>query len=247
MDGAATANIGLILGNVTDLDLVDTGICEQSQLGCDVVDHTDNEYLRGEAAVAGFDRLRSHPLGLGTITGYMDVATHDDWAWIPLMHSAGGAVAVGERHRLLDRSLGAAHPTGGHSSRPVERFRSMAGQPDLDRRIRQRRDACLMDGERLTGRHLLAGEQPPHDVEAGLEPRDAVSQPDAHGGELLIATAECDLKDEPPAGDRGQGRNLLGEDHRVPQRKQIQRARRPRPLGEEAAELRRVLVVPGRL
>jgi hypothetical protein len=74
-----------------------------------------------------------------------------------------------------------------------------------------------------------------------------VLQGRAHRGELRLVVAETALDDEPAPRDRRQCADLLGHEHRIPQRQEKQApGRRVAPLGQEPAEDRHVLVVePG--
>ena len=66
----------------------------------------------------------------------------------------------------------------------------------------------------------------------------------AHGGELAVAAADAGLDDERRVGERRQRADVLGDEHRVPQRQQEQAPDRAvAPLGQQPAEHRRVLVV----
>ena len=114
-----------------------------------------------------------------------------------------------------------------------------APDPDLERLRRDRGDPRAV--------HLLAGEEPAHRVETRFEARRPPAQRHAHGRELVGPAADRGLHDEAAAGDRRQGADLLGEQHRRPERQQEQRAGGPvTPLREQAADNRDVLVVDAR-
>ena len=73
---------------------------------------------------------------------------------------------------------------------------------------------------------------------------DPVAERHPQRGELRVAAAERALEDEAAVGERRQRPELLGGQHRMPEREQHQDARRPvAPLGEEPAHHRGVLVV----
>ena len=92
--------------------------------------------------------------------------------------------------------------------------------------------------------HGLPGPQCPDDRQRLLELRRLAPVPDAHRGELSPAPADRALQDERPLRDARERRRLLGDQHRVPQRQEVQRPGLPRaPLRQHAAEDRRVLVV----
>ena len=98
--------------------------------------------------------------------------------------------------------------------------------------------------ERRLGVDLLARAEPPHDVERRLEERRSRADRHAERVELLVAAADRALHDERSGRDRRERADLLGQQHRVPQRQQEQRARGPVvPLGEQAPHDRDVLVV----
>jgi len=92
--------------------------------------------------------------------------------------------------------------------------------------------------------HDLAGEQTPDDAERLLERRRPLLDVGAHGQELRLVVAQAGLHDEAAARDGGERADLLGDQHRVPQRKQEQApGGLVAPLRQQTAHDRDVLVV----
>jgi hypothetical protein len=109
---------------------------------------------------------------------------------------------------------------------------------------RTQRELCVRDLEAPGRVHHLARQQPSDDVERFLESRRTGPDVGAHRGEPVLAPAEAALHDEGPLRDGGQGPDLLGDQHRVPQWEQEQAPCRGRaPFCEKAAKDRGVLVV----
>ena len=139
-------------------------------------------------------------------------------------------------------------PTVAETGGAVDRDLGAAADPHLEWLGGDRRDARVADPDvAVPARHSFAGEQTAHDVEALLEPRRCARSSVAHPAELLGPATDRGLQDEAAVGDRRQRAELLGEQHRVPQRQQEQDpARFVAPLREQPAEDRDVLVVRAR-
>ena len=102
-----------------------------------------------------------------------------------------------------------------------------------------------MDGVKLAV-DRLAMQKGLDDEDALLETGSPLTQIDSHGPELARAATEAGLDDERPRRHGGQGPDLLGHQHRMPQRDEKQAAGRAvGPLRQKATEHRDVLHVPG--
>jgi len=117
-------------------------------------------------------------------------------------------------------------------------------------------DATLAARAKKAEMEILARDQPeagamsftrqqaPDNFKGFLESRRTRPDVGAHGGEPGLAPAEPALHDEGALSDGGQCPDLLGHQHRVPQREQEQTPGRGlAPLREQPAEHRRVLVI----
>jgi hypothetical protein len=136
-----------------------------------------------------------------------------------------------ERGRVVGRELRAGQPPVAQAGGPIDGGRGMTPDPHLERLGRHRSDAGAVD--RLTGR------QATDHVEGLLESPSSPAHVGAHGRELGTAAADGALHDEPACGDRRQRPHLLGHQHRVPQRQQVERTRGAvAPFGQQAAEHR---------
>jgi hypothetical protein len=130
------------------------------------------------------------------------------------------------------------------SCRAVDGRRCAGADPDLYGLGGTQRQARFGDPEPPGGTHRLTRQQAPDNVEAFLESRRARPDVCAHRGEPGLAPAEPALHDEGTLSDGGQGPDLLGHQHRVPQREQEQAPGRGlAPLREQPPEHRRVLII----
>lgn len=87
------------------------------------------------------------------------------------------------------------------------------------------------------GGHGLAGEEAADDVQAGLEAGRAPGVVRAHPGELLLVAADGAREDEPTGCERRQRAHLLGDQYRVPEGQEVQRALRPvAPFRQQSPE-----------
>ena len=160
------------------------------------------------------------------------------------MSGAALAIEIGLRPRLLVGEAGARDPAFRQSCRPIDRWRCAGADPDVDGLSRTQREARFGDPEPPGGAHGLAGQQTPDDVESFLESRWPRPEVGAHRGEPVLAPAESALHDERAPSDGGERTDLLGHQHRVPQRQQEQApGRRLPPFGEKPPEDRRVLII----
>ncbi len=120
---------------------------------------------------------------------------------------------------------------------PVDGGRRRRADPHFERFGWSGRDARAFDAIGSFRRHLFSGAQPAHDVEGGFEASDALLDRRAHRRKLLVAAAERALHDEAPSRDRRQRPDLLGDEHRVPERQEEQRAGGALvPLGQQPAQ-----------
>ena len=141
-----------------------------------------------------------------------------------------------ERAGLVDRRFRAGEPAIAQAGGAVDGRRRVTADPHLERLGGHGGDLRAVD--------VLARAETANDVERVLEAGDASVDVDVHGRELLGAAADGALHDEAPGRDGRQRADLLGDEHRVPQREQVERAGRPFvPLGQQPAEHRGVLVV----
>ena len=120
--------------------------------------------------------------------------------------------------RRRDARRGRSHGSAVAADPHLERFRCHRARSG-PRRPRRRRAA----GARCRGRPRIARARPRSGTPIASN--------------CVGAAADRGLQDEAPAGDRRQRADLLGEQHRVPQRQQEERARGTvAPLREQAAE-----------
>ena len=129
----------------------------------------------------------------------------------------------------------AARSIAGGAAAPIQTSTGSAGRGAT--RARSKRPAPV-------ARDLFARPQPAQDRERLLEARRALLGIDAHRRELPIGGSDRALQDEAAAAEARQRAHLLGDEHRMPQRQQVERAERSiAPLGEQASHDRGVLVV----
>ncbi len=154
------------------------------------------------------------------------------------------AIEIGLRARLLAGEAGARDPALRQSCRAVDGRRCAGADPDLDGLGRTQRQARFGDPEAPGGTHRFTRQQAPDNVERFLESRRTRPDVGAHRGEPGLAPAEPALHDEGALRDGGQCPDLLGHQHRVPQREQEQAPGRGlAPLREKPPEHRRVLII----
>ena len=112
------------------------------------------------------------------------------------------------------------HPRVAETRRALDGGVGVGGDPQRRRALGEQRQPGPLEPEALAlGGHRLAGQQPLHGVELGLEelPPPAV---DGEAGALDRPVAEPDAEDEAPVGDRVQGGGVLRHLQRVEQREQ---------------------------
>ena len=139
---------------------------------------------------------------------------------------------------------GARDPALRQSRRAVDGRRCAGADPDLDGLGRTQREARFGDPEPPRGTHRFARQEAPDNVERFLESRRTRPHVGAHRGEPVVTPAEPALHDEGALRDGRQRPDLLGHQHRVPQRQQEQApGRRLAPFREKPPEDRRVLII----
>ena len=164
----------------------------------------------------------------------------------PTVASARVSIDLDVPSGRLGGEVGVAVPAVTEPGSPLDRLRHTPADPPLRPFGRDRSDAGPADGVQLAVDGLA--------VQKGLDDQDALlktgsplRQIDSHGPELARAAAEAGLDDEGPRRHGGQRPDLLGHQHRMPQRDEKQAAGRVvGPLRQDATEHRYVLHVPRR-
>src|SRR5450631_2659352 len=157
-------------------------------------------------------------------------------AALPILPDLLGSLCRGQ--------AGCGDPAITESGGPLDGLRCRGTDPYVNGLGRQWASASRPQGQRLVCGDLLAREQTSKHCQSRLKPCDASAQRHAHGAELVFATTQGTLQDEPPLSEACEGPHLIGQSHRVPQRQQEERANRPfPPLGQQSAQHRHVLVV----
>ena len=149
--------------------------------------------------------------------------------------------------RLFEGEPGRGEPAVGDARGAVDGRTGAGTDPVLDGLGGTERHLRVLHHEASLRRHRFAGEEALHEAEGLFEGRRALLDVGAHGEELRLAIAQTALEDEAAARDGGQGADLLGDEHGVPQGQEKEAARGlVVPLREQPAHHRHVLVVHAR-
>src|SRR5207245_7500713 len=142
---------------------------------------------------------------------------------------------------------GRGEPAVGDARGAVDGRSGARADPVLDGLDGTQGHLRVLHDEAPLRRHRFAGEETLHEVEGLFEGRRTLLDVGAHGEELRLAIAQTALEDEAAARDGGQGADLLGDEHGVPQGQEKEAARGlVVPLREQPAHHGHVLVVNAR-
>ncbi len=132
------------------------------------------------------------------------------------------------RRRAVSKSMpGIREPRIAQPRGAIDRNFGRRADPHFDRLRRQRGDAAFVQAPTAVDRDALAAPQRADRLERLFEHRRTQADVHAHPAALPFIAADPALHDEATAVDAGERRGLFRNEHRIPQRQQIQ-TRRPR-------------------